>query len=299
MALLPLVAKYNEVDGESPRLLLGIEEPELYQHPPQARFLSESLTRLSEGGAQVLLTTHSPHFVSARKFDQIRVVRRHRGNASVTYWSIEEHRHYMAQRLGQAPIGQDAALSALDRLLQPHINEIFFAARVIVTEGIEDVAILSSYFRATGRFDLFLRSGAHFVSANGKGCIPSLISIARGLRIPIFTIFDFDMSKGERERGNDALAPYIKDLGINLPKSINGDIYETEFVTWHDNIQASIAVSQPVWFDTCRRVANDWGWSYDRMKKDPMLLEESILRLKGNIPALDACVARIESFLLR
>ena len=49
-----------------PRLLLSVEEPELFQHPPQAKHLASVLKKLSGENAQVMICTHSPYFVSAR-----------------------------------------------------------------------------------------------------------------------------------------------------------------------------------------------------------------------------------------
>ena len=55
-------------DNNTSILVLGIEEPELYQHPPQAKHLAHVLQELSDGNAQVLAATHSPYFVSGRGF---------------------------------------------------------------------------------------------------------------------------------------------------------------------------------------------------------------------------------------
>jgi len=62
----------NEENG-GPTLLLGFEEPELYQHPPQARHLADVLERLaqSENNSQVIVTTHSPYFVSSKGFENV------------------------------------------------------------------------------------------------------------------------------------------------------------------------------------------------------------------------------------
>ena len=54
-------------DENAPTLIMGIEEPEIYQHPPQARYLAETLIDLSEKGSQLLLCTHSPLFYSKRQ----------------------------------------------------------------------------------------------------------------------------------------------------------------------------------------------------------------------------------------
>src|SRR5271157_2387564 len=63
-------------DKTAPTLMLGCEEPELYQHPPQARHLVDVFEKLSEENSQIIVTTHSPYFVSGRNFEGVRMVRR-------------------------------------------------------------------------------------------------------------------------------------------------------------------------------------------------------------------------------
>ena len=63
-------------DADAPRLILACEEPELYQHPPQARHLAGVFETLSEANTQVLLCTHSPYFVSGGRFEDVRVFRK-------------------------------------------------------------------------------------------------------------------------------------------------------------------------------------------------------------------------------
>src|SRR5690348_8218903 len=63
-----LLALLQELSGSGdavgPRLILGIEEPELYQHPPQARLLANVLKDLSEMNSHIMVCTHSSYFVS-------------------------------------------------------------------------------------------------------------------------------------------------------------------------------------------------------------------------------------------
>src|SRR5690606_37084898 len=66
LALLQELALIDDVNA--PTLIMGIEEPELYQHPPQARYLAETLIELSEKGAQLLLCTHNPLFIPGDNF---------------------------------------------------------------------------------------------------------------------------------------------------------------------------------------------------------------------------------------
>ena len=73
LALLQELASTD--DSSAPTLILGCEEPELYQHPPQARHLAAVLQKLSLENAQIIVTTHSPYFVAGASFENLRMVR--------------------------------------------------------------------------------------------------------------------------------------------------------------------------------------------------------------------------------
>ena len=68
---------------DRPTLIFACEEPELYQHPPQARHLNNVLRDLSKSESQVLLTTHSPYFVSGEAFEEIRSV-----SQGYKFWNV-------------------------------------------------------------------------------------------------------------------------------------------------------------------------------------------------------------------
>jgi putative ATP-dependent endonuclease of the OLD family len=56
--LLALLQELSGTDDPTgPRLVFGCEEPELYQHPPQARHLAAVLQKLSRGNSQVIVST--------------------------------------------------------------------------------------------------------------------------------------------------------------------------------------------------------------------------------------------------
>lgn len=61
--------------GEEGVICLAIEEPELFQHPIQAQAFAKVLRTLAEDDAksiQVAYATHSPYFIEAQKFHQVR-----------------------------------------------------------------------------------------------------------------------------------------------------------------------------------------------------------------------------------
>jgi putative ATP-dependent endonuclease of the OLD family len=197
LALLQVLAAHDDVEG--PRLLLGIEEPELYQHPPQAKHLAQVLQTLTRVNAQVLLCTHSPFFVSGQGFADIRLLRKCPVHSvtSVTQAGPEEVEGTLANAAGdKKPLPKAGGLLArIHQSLQPALNEMFFTHILILLEGIEDLAYISTYLHLTEQWDDMRRCGCHFVPVNGKEHLLRPLAIAKHLAIPTFTVCDSDSHK--------------------------------------------------------------------------------------------------------
>lgn len=301
MALLALVAK-TQASEEGFSFLLGVEEPELYQHPPQARFLANALCDLSEKNSQILITTHSPLFVNGRTFESVRVLRKIENKTKISEWTIDEQRSYCAERKKQQPIGTDAALSGLDRALQGNVAEMFFSPKIVFVEGDEDSAILESYLRTSNKFIEFLKAGCHIVPTGGKPKMPMLVALARGFGIYYYCLFDFDMNKVAAERQNDDIRRYALDAHDEIPEVLTEHFLGDNFFGWKENIQNAIRADRPEWQNITQEIAGEWGWVIGRMDKDPMLLREAIKRLVGtigNIQSMDTLVNKLEEFWAR
>lgn len=263
---------------DQPGIILAIEEPELYQHPPQARFLHSALEEISRKD-QVLITTHSPYFVSARTFHTVRVVRKAPGQLStIAAWTVDQHRNLIAQAFGEQPIGEAAALASLEPFLQPELNEAFFCGKLVLVEGPEDKALLTTAMQFSGTFQDFVRGGGHIVSTNGKGGFINMIGLARGFRTPLFAILDGDTSCGANEEANTKLlnGKLAKLLGKDVDKWSwpGADIFEPEAIVWKVDIQATFQADYPKWYDDVKAVCAAFGWRYERLKKNPQCSRE-------------------------
>ncbi|MEO6013542.1 MAG: AAA family ATPase, partial [Devosia sp.] len=300
MALLNVAARAQAgSENANFAVLLGVEEPELYQHPPQARFLASALYELAGSGSQVIVTTHSPYFISGRTFESVRVLRRQDGNTKVYRWSVDEQRKYCATRKNVSPIGGQATLSGIDRSLQTNIAEMFFASKVVFVEGAEDEAIISTYLRETKRYEAFLAGGGHIVPVGGKTKMPVLLALARGFWIDAFCIFDFDSNVKAADQKNDDLIRYAQDVPISIPTGIATDFSSSRFFAFRNNIQDSILATYPVWESMKSDIAVEWGWDLSRMEKDPMLLSEAVGRLfeqVGHVEPLEAVATVLMTF---
>lgn len=182
--------------GIQPHLILGIEEPELYQHPPQARYLASVLRKLSSAQNQIVLTTHSPYFVSGDNFEDIRMFRKDDfKRTEVTEYDFIKLSDAIYKLKGEKPIEASQMMAKINQIMLMNKNEMFFSQFVIFVEGIEDIAYLSSILVLSGKIDNFRTKGCHFVPTYGKDSLISLAAIAKGFKIPFFVMFDGDNHK--------------------------------------------------------------------------------------------------------
>jgi len=305
LALLQELASAD--DSDAPRLILGCEEPELYQHPPQARHLASVLSGLGESNAQIVVTTHSPYFISGRAFESVRMVRRDivAKQSKVAGVEMATVTARISAVTGEKPIEVTAQIARLQQELQPHLNEMFFTQRVILVEGLEDVAYLTAWMHLSGLWNDYRRSGCHLVPAHGKSCLIEPLVVAELLQIPVFVLFDSDGNKanpGERAKhekdnreilrlvGGDDTQPFPKDT-----------VWGARYVQWPTNIgdQLKAEVGQTAWDTAFGKASKGLGNPPGSYAKNPILIGDHLALLHAQrvpIPTLDALAQKILDF---
>jgi putative ATP-dependent endonuclease of the OLD family len=188
-----LLEELAEHSTTGPLLILGCEEPELYQHPPQARYMGSVLERLSADHAQVCVCTHSPYFVSGRGFEAIRAVQKgSSGAARVKQSTFDEVSSILATADGKAPIRVGGMKAKIEQELHGQMNELFFAQVPVLVEGLEDIAFISTYMELFEFMDEFRSLGGHFVRCEGKSHLVQAVAICKSLDLHCFLVFDAD-----------------------------------------------------------------------------------------------------------
>lgn len=193
------------------QMFLAIEEPELFQHPTQARAFASVLRHLAQEPdqrTQVAYATHSPYFVDPRYFDQIRRVTAARAggtacaSSQITTASIAA----VEQRLD----GHVTSASLQRRWHQvclKYLPEALFAESVILVEGEEDAAILEGMGKRVNEMAV---NGICVASVSGKSNMLIPFSILELLGIPALMVVDNDSGAGVRMRrdgkGEDLIA---------------------------------------------------------------------------------------------
>lgn len=187
IALLQELATIGDTNISS--LVLGIEEPELYQHPPQAKHLAQVLQDLSEENGQVIAATHSPYFISGRGFENVRVIRRNEAAeaycCSTSFGKLAE-RH--AEISGEEPELPQKQRVRLDSILLPAVSEMFFTDKLVLVEGIEDQVILTTWIHLTGLEKEVRRKGITILPVNGKTSLLTFGLLAETMEIPTLLV---------------------------------------------------------------------------------------------------------------
>ena len=305
--LLALLQELASVDDSgAPKLIFGCEEPELYQHPPQSLHLASVLENLSTGNAQVIVSTHSPHFVCGRFFESLRMARYdyEQKQSCIFGSSFDTVADRLHELTGVRPDGVDVPMARLQRLLQPHVSEMFFAPRVVFVEGIEDEAYIKSLLAISGKWDEYRRYGTHIVRVDGKHNLLEPLVIAETLDIPTFVVFDADKENTKPENENTERGYNSSILNISGGDKNNPFPEETawgeRYVQWPNNITDTLKseVDDGVWAAAVEEAGLELASTKFVPQKNPIRIGKliNILYDKHIPPSLTRLVDSILSF---
>lgn len=173
---------FRPADGAAPRergsSIIAFEEPELFLHPQAQEQFHDDLITVSQTD-QVLLATHSNYLVRLEQADVLHIVRRESPTAPTTFTTADQNWLTADDR---------QRLKEID-LCSGDVSKVFFADRVVVTEGQADVI----YIVGTARDHAdCLNRQVTVVESGGKERIPSMQKVLNAFGIPYVVACDKD-----------------------------------------------------------------------------------------------------------
>lgn len=280
--LLTLLQELAGTEGSNaPTLIMAIEEPELYQHPPQARYLSEVLQELAADNSQIIVCSHSPYFIPSDDFHNVRMVREIGSPSFSTVTSLK----YVdlsreLQEAGNKAIKENGMIAKLYPILRPEISEMFFSKKLVLVEGIEDVAYLTSYIQLMGRLSDFRRSGYHIIPVGGKSELIKPLAIAKLLNIEVFVVCDADTDKTREDEINKHKsdnAAILHLLGYDKDENWpDFDIKKPNIVMWKTNITNTIDQEFGADWNIYKDQAASYYGNAGGLKKNPLAVSRAL-----------------------
>lgn len=201
---------YAKAFAGSEGLVIVIDEPEAHLHPAAQAWLAAQLDRLHSDGLQVILTTHSPHFVNLVQLENIILVTKPDGEATkvrqLSRTDFVTHlieRGADPERVGIENVGDFSASSATT-----DIKNALFSRACVLVEGQTESFSIPELLRKVGT-DV-LKLGISVVSVEGLGNIAKWLRFFDAFEIPVYCIFDTD----SHLQGKEAMAAELKRLDI-------------------------------------------------------------------------------------
>ncbi|MEU8603111.1 ATP-dependent nuclease [Streptomyces parvulus] len=216
IAALKLLSDRGGEGSRSKAVCLAIEEPELYQHPVQARAFSQVLRKIAEDPnqmAQVAYATHNPIFVDPHHFNEIRRISRVRNSPShraisIAHVRVDDVIEKLSGFVPEERVRKQIGAAILNRL-----PEALFASAVVLVEGETDKAVLEG--AATRDGAPLAVEGVHVAEAGHKTAIYLSHAILTLLGIPCFAVFDADSGVGIRMEKNGRKLRDIRNAELN------------------------------------------------------------------------------------
>lgn len=296
ISALQLLAQSSAASAEGV-ICLAIEEPELFQHPIQAQAFAKVLRSLAEDSGkriQVTYATHSPYFLEARHFDQVRRLTRSDDQTPVV--TIHSSSIADVQTLLDGAVDAGQIERQLDGIVTSRLAVALFASRVLLVEGDTEVAVFYGIGdrEATG---LLESKGLSIVAAGGKGGIPLAHAILTSLGISTYALFDGDggfearaKAVGKKQSAIDAertkfstenrrLLKYFTEAENDFPAEHVGD----HVATLTDHLESYLDANWPEWTASCLAIEASAGVE---LSKNQYAYRAATIEAAGTVPAM-------------
>lgn len=304
ISALQLLAQSGAASSEGV-ICLAIEEPELFQHPVQAQTFAKVLRALAEDTGkriQVTYATHSPYFLEARRFDQVRRLTRSTDPIPIVTVHSATAADVKAKLAGV--VKESVVDRQLDGVVTAQLSVALFANRALLVEGATESSVFYGIGDRSGVASLEA-AGVSIVPVGGKQSIPLAHAILSSLGIPAYALFDADggfekrakakgkeQNKIDEERANHVAAnrsalKYFNRAQEDFPAAVVAD----NVAIFDDHLEAFLSASWPEWDSACAAVEAAAGIT---LGKNQLAYRTATLAASGSVPeVLDQILTRV------
>ena len=208
-------------DDTSPQLTICVEEPEVYQHPQQARSISRSF-KIAAGNPtnniQFIYATHSPYFINPEALETTYRISQSSNGARI----------FKGEKAGVLSTKHDEMYKYFEKPLV----EGLFAKACLVVEGDTDSLIFKNIPLTPGCDDYLESYGISVIDAGSSDSLLTIASLLSSYGIPTYIVRDGDSDPNicferdkikkeisEHEKGNTPLS-YDEKLSLESVKKV-------------------------------------------------------------------------------
>lgn len=305
ISALQLLAQSGSASSEGV-ICLAVEEPELFQHPIQAQTFAKVLRSLAEEAGkriQVTYATHSPYFLEARHFDQVRRLTRSIDPTPVVSVHSSTVAEVKAKLTGV--VKESVVDRQIDGVVTNQLSVALFANRAFLVEGTTEASV---FYGVGDRTELgsLEAAGISVVPVSGKQSLPIAHAILSSLGVPVYALFDSDSGFEERAKANGKSEEKIEEERINhvaanrsalkyfgrAEEDFPGAVVADQVAIFEDHLEAFLAANWPEWSKACASVETAAGIT---LAKNQLAYRAATLEAKGSVPPmLDQILTKVK-----
>lgn len=189
------------MNSEDERLVLLIEEPEIYLHVHLRRYFARVLRRMAAAGHQVIFATHSPEFLDLQNpHEVVRFAKTQKGATAIK--QTPEAVKFDFEKAGR-------------KVRSSGSEELFFARHALLLEGPDDQKVFGDLLWKVIDLDV---AGISLIDCRGAPAMPDYIRLCHHLGIDFYVIHDEDDPKVQAKR-NEGIAAAVAESGGTAPDS--------------------------------------------------------------------------------
>jgi len=167
----------------SESVIFAMEEPELFLHPHAQRRLADSISEIANTPEhQVLVCSHSSHFVDLDQYRSIGAISRESAESGTTI------RQCTADLFEDETTSDRKKRFHMARWVNPDRGEMFFAKRVAFVEGETEKTLFPFIADKLGCFD----QDVSIIDCGSKHNLPLYVAIAEAFRLQYVVVHDED-----------------------------------------------------------------------------------------------------------
>lgn len=296
ISALQLLAQSGAASAEGV-ICLAIEEPELFQHPIQAQAFAKVLRSLVEDPdkcIQVTYATHSPYFLEARHFNQVRRLTRSADETPVVSVHCATIADVKAKLNGI--VDADVVDRRLDHNVADQLSIALFANRAFLVEGTTESSVFYGIGDRTSP-GLLEAAGVSIVPVGSKTSIPLAHAILSAIGVPAYALFDADAGFAARakaknkkqedidkERNNHATEnrKLLRYFGRPEEDFPNASVLN-EVAIFEDHLESLLSEAWPEWVAACKEIEAAAGIS---LAKNQLAYRTATLKAAGAVPEM-------------
>lgn len=228
--LIKLSTKYKDTPTKKDKkefapnfVLILFEEPEAFLHPAQQEVLNINLKKLSsEHSQQILISTHSSHFVNRNVDDMQSILKLSKDGPETKIFQIDKstldeilkENKELKTILGETPTEKDIDLESIRYclFLDPDRCCAFFSDNVLICEGLSEKALIDTLVKE-GRITP-KNSKTYILNAAGKYDIHRYMNLFGKLGVTHSVLFDGDNNSDRNSKINEFIQKNGNDFTL-------------------------------------------------------------------------------------